>query len=114
MKKLILLLIVILPLNLLAQKMVIIPDGQQKPFQKVLITWYDGIDAVQLKDKTWCISESDYKRLPANITKEVEVSKDNFVIYNVKDELSKLPVKTLVPTNYKVAEAMEIEKIIPK
>ena len=44
MKKIIFILLILLPINLLAQKMIIIPDRQQKPFQKVLITWHDGIE----------------------------------------------------------------------
>jgi len=90
---------------------IIIPNGSEKPFYKVLINWHSGIDATQLKDLTWCIAESDYLRLPKTITKEVEVTKDNFVTYDVKTELSKLPVKTLLPTDFKVAEPIEI---VPK
>ena len=99
-----------------AQKFVIIPDGQQKPFQKVMITWFDGIDAVQIKSGEWIIAESDYKRLPATLTvtkTEIIDLKSVEVVYNVKTELSKLPVVTLDKTDFKI-EAIEIEPIIIK
>ena len=119
MKKLIIILFLFLPVTLMAQKFVIIPDGQQKPFYKVLITPFDGVDAVQVKDLTWVIAESDYKRLPVTLTvtkTEIVDLKSTEVVYNIKTELSKLPVKTLVPTDFKITEieAEPIEKVIIK
>jgi len=117
MKKLTIILFLFLPVTLIAQKFVIIPDGQEKPFQKVLITAWDGIDCVQIKSGEWIIAESDYKRLPASLTAtktEIVALKETEVVYNIKTELSKLPVKILLPTDFKEAEAMEVEKIILK
>ena len=114
MKKLTIILFLFLPVTLIAQKFVIIPDGQEKPFQKVLLTWHDGIDAVQVKDLTWVIAESDYKRLPVTLTvtkTEIVDLKSTEVVYNIKTELNKLPVKILVPTDFKVVEAIKIEPI---
>lgn len=118
MKKLTIILFLFLPVTLMAQKFVIIPDGQEKPFHKVLITAWDGIDCVQIKSGEWIIAESDFKRLPETLTvtkTEVVDLKEVDVVYNIKTELSKLPVKILLPTDFKVAEAIEIEPvIIPK
>lgn len=113
MKNILFILLILLPLSLAAQKMAIIPDGQQKPFQKVLLSWHDGIDCVQIKSGEWIISESDYKRLPETLTvtkTEVVDLKAVEVVYNIKTELSKLPVKILLPTDFKIAE-IEIEPI---
>ena len=115
MKKILFILLVFLPLSITAQKMVIIPDGQQGKFQEALINWHSGVDCVQIKSGEWVIAESDYKRLPVNLTvtkTEVKDLKPVEVTYNIKTELSKLPVRTLTEIDFKEAELIEAEPII--
>ena len=110
MRPLTIILFLFISLTTWGQKAIIIPDGQEEPFRKVLITSWKGIDAVQLKDGTWFVNESDYKQLPADLT----VSVDS-VQYVVKDELAKLEVKDLIATDFKVPELITDDpKIITK
>ena len=96
-------------------KAIIIPDGQEQKFRRILITPFDGIDAVQLKSGEWFINESDYKRLSENLTvtkTEVKDSKPTEATYNIKTELSKLSIRTLTKTDFKETEMIEGEKSV--
>ena len=77
---------------------VIIPNDQAAKFRRILITWYKGIDAVELKDGSWFVSESDYKNLPDHIVVNDESGS------SVKEELAKLPVRDLTLNDFQVAE----------
>ena len=60
MRKLIFILLLILPLNLLAQnRYIIIPEAIE--LKQYKITWHWGVDPVQIKSGEWIISEYCYK-----------------------------------------------------
>ena len=39
---------------------IVIPKGEEKPFQKVILDWHTGIDAIEIKDGTFIIEEKVY------------------------------------------------------
>lgn len=44
-------------------KYIIIPTGEELPFQKVILDWHTGIDAIEIKDGTFVIDEKVYNLL---------------------------------------------------
>ena len=72
-------------------------------FKQVNITWYAGIDAVELKDGTYFIEDKLLDSIPVNLT----VSKINPVDFkevtiNVKEELAKCPKNVLEAEDFKI------------
>lgn len=76
---------------------VIIPKEQASKFRQIQITWFKGIDAVELKDGSWFIAESDFKDLPSDIAINDESGS------SAKDELIKFPVRDLQTGDFKIA-----------
>jgi hypothetical protein len=72
-------------------KYLIIPEGDEKPFQKLLLTWHTGIDAIDAKD-CFILNEEAFKLLDNYPTKTVSIgevqviAKDALKIYPLKDE----------------------------
>jgi hypothetical protein len=86
-------------------KAIIIPADKAYLYRQVDVEHWWGVDAVELKDGTFFISEDDYRKLPENlqVTRMDPASKKESEIL-VKQEMSKLPIKDLSKSGYKEPE----------
>lgn len=91
-------------------KYLIIPKGNEKPFQKLLLTPWNGIDAIEIASGDFIIGEVCIPELiksPVNITiSNKEVS--------AKTELLKYPLADETTIVFKIYETIEEPIIIEK
>ena len=87
-------------------EVIIIPKEQAKNYKQIRLNWHTGIDAVELEDGTFFISKFCYDLLPLDF----KISIDEKEV-DLKTTLSKLSIKTLEDTDYKVVAELEIEEI---
>ena len=105
MKKYLFILILSLPFSLMAQNYYVISDTTAANLKQYKITWFYGVDPVQLESGEWVISEQSYKDIKEKFvddldTKLATFEKAAFVRQTVKD----YPLRKVLPIEWKVSE----------
>ena len=115
MKKLLLILILITgwQLSSAQERYYVLPEKDTLVvyYKQYKITWYAGIDPVQLKSGEWVLSEKSYKALK---TEFIDTKKQVTVAQQVRDNMSKYPIRVIRQDEWKVLEEQLGEKTIPK
>jgi hypothetical protein len=88
------------------EKFIIIPKGQEKPYQKVMLNWYTGIDAIETADGNFILNEEAVALLDKFPGFKVTIA-DKEVI--AKDTLKAYPLKAAKDIIFK----QEAERIEP-
>lgn len=104
MRKLIFIFLLSLPFSLMAQNYYVLHDTTAAKLKQYKITWFYGVDPVQLKSGEWVISEHSYKDIRAKFidapTKLATAQKAAYVRQTVK----LYPMRKVLPTEWKVSE----------
>lgn len=80
-------------------KYYIIPKGEEKPFQKLLLNAYTGIDAIESEDGNFILNEEAVKLLDNFPGKTVTVNETEVI---AKDTLKAYPVMEAKDVVFKV------------
>ncbi len=111
MRKLILIFLLSLPFSLMAQNYYVISDTTAKNLKQYKITWFYGVDPVQLESGEWVISEQSYKDIRAKFIDEpVKLETAQKTAY-VRQTVKLYPMRKVLPSEWKVSEVELIELI---
>ena len=111
MKKYLFILILSLPFSLLAQNYYVLHDTTAANLKQYKITWFYGVDPVQLKSGEWIISEQSYKDIREKfIDKPVKLQTAQKAAY-VRQTVKLYPVRKILPSEWKVSEIKVTEMI---
>jgi hypothetical protein len=83
------------------EKYYVIPKGSEKPFQKLILNWHTGIDAIEASDGNYILNEEAVKLL--DIYPEIFVNIDEKSI-SVSEEVVKFEIKELKDIVFKTTE----------
>jgi len=114
MKRLILLILILLPAGLFAQdRYITILEKDAPALKQYKINWHTGIDPVQIKDGSWVLPEIVLPLIPEKIRITVD---EKEVIVDLKIYLVTATVVTLIKLDFKNPEPIvkEVEPIIIK
>jgi hypothetical protein len=112
MKKIMLILITIFVWQLSsAQRYYVISEAQAKEWKQYRITWFFGIDPVQLKDGSWVISEKCYYEMTNRFVESKTFSTGvKLRADSVRIELEKYPARIVRKDEWKTYDEAIGEK----
>ena len=94
------------------EKYYIIPEAQAKEWKQYRITWYWGIDPVQIKSGEWIVSEDCYKLLKTDFIDDAkQVSSVKVKADSVRIELVKYELRAVDKIVFKETEEPKLEEI---
>ncbi len=111
MKKYLFILILSLPFSLLAQNYYVLHDTTAANLKQYKITWFYGVDPVQLKSGEWIISEQSYKDIREKfIDKPVKLQTAQKAAY-VRQTVKLYPIRKILLSEWKASE-IEVTELI--
>ncbi len=111
MRKLIIIFLLSLPFSLMAQNYYVLHDTTAANLKQYKITWFYGVDPVQLKSGEWVISEQSYKDIREKFIDEpVKLETAQKAAY-VRQTVKLYPVRKILPSEWKVSE-IEVTELI--
>ncbi len=111
MRKLIIIFLFSLPFSLVTQNYYVISDTTATNLKQYKITWFYGVDPVQLKSGEWVISEQSYKDIREKfIDKPVKLETAQKAAY-VRQTVKLYPMQKILPVEWKVSE-IEVTELI--
>ena len=111
MKKLLLLLLVLIPFGLFAQDRYITILAKDAPaLKQYKINWHTGIDPIQIKDGSWILPEKVIPLIPSGI--KILDATEKIVTNDLREYLISKPVTVLLNIAFKEAEIIVEPKVI--
>ena len=111
MRKLIFIILLILPFSLMAQNYYVISDTTAANLKQYKITWFYGVDPVQLESGEWVILEQSYKDIREKFIDEpVKLEIAQKAAY-VRQTVKLYPVRKILPSEWKAPE-IEVTELI--
>ncbi len=111
MRKLIIIFLLSLPFSLVAQNYYVLHDTTAANLKQYKITWFYGIDPVQLKSGEWVISEQSYKDIREKfIDAPIELRTAQKAAY-VRQTVKLYPMRKVLPSEWKASE-IEVTELI--
>ncbi len=109
MKTVLFIAILSLSTGLFAQRFIIIPESTAKELKQFKVTWYWGIDPVQIKSGEWILSEESYKIAEQFIDKPLVIAEKAAYFRQTVDEY---PIRVLRKEDFKEPELFESINLI--
>ncbi len=101
MKKYLFILILSLPFSLMAQNYYVISDTTATNLKQYKITWFYGVDPVQLKSGEWILSEECYKIAEQFIDKPIVIAEKAAYF---RQTVNEYPIRVLRKEDFKEPE----------